>query len=252
MICRHSSTDAGAYNFLFSDIDLSAVLAASQLGLANNLRESINRARRVFIFLGELEIYSTDEYAQVEKKTLEIGEDFLFIRNLRKIGWIEDDLETYKTGYHQKKAKRALGKIFSKYSKSEALIEHNNVKGLTGAVSDFLSKIEPNPGQTGSFKVFVNYLGFSVAHGDESLSPGERGLYLPRGLGLVLLATVPFESNEQEISERIKQLRMENKVQFYWKNFLEIEIATLSAVYRANPDKFPWMPSWLKELRSMV
>lgn len=201
--------------------------------------------------MGEFEIYTLTEFEDVRKNMDILGEDFLFLRNLRKIGWIEDDLQNFKTPYHKKKATRSLEKIFMKYHVPFRQAHHNHVTQMSSAVEEFLLKFDLVKINEKYQKKFVNYLGFTVAKKSEQLELAERGLKLNANQCLILLSLIPFQSEDADLDFKIRALRENSKIFDFWSNLLEIEILTLTAVYRGNTEKFPWMPCWIDKLKEM-
>jgi hypothetical protein len=251
LVCRHSVKEDDSYNFLFSDLDLSVILNASQLSLAPEIRKILNQRRRLFIFIGEVEIYSSDELVAVEDLRSPIQAQASFLRNMRKIGWIEDGLENHSAAYHRKKALRALNKIFFQSKASFSGKSFNNIQDYNKPLFQFLSQFSEVRSEPLSFKIFVNYLGFVVSQGNFDLGPKERGLHLPGNLGLLLLAIVPFRSTDLRLQAAIERLRQSSQIFPLWKSLVEIEVFTLNAVYRGDPDQFSWMPPWIDELKKM-
>ncbi len=250
---RHSATRNESYNFFFSDFDLSFVVDNSDLEKVESLSKSYYRIKKVNKFLGELEIYTISEHDRFLLLEEKIKKQYWYLRDLRKIGWIEDGAPNYRTKYHVVKFYRSMKALLGKFEVFSRPKEFSNVNLVSKSVRNWLeSQFESNLlSQPLSFTIFSNYLGFFVSQ-DPDFSSEKRGIYLPHPYGILLLSLVPFTTEKEDIMMGVRTFRKNNKVNSLWRDLTEIEILVLTAVYRGNSEIFSWMPQWIKEIEADI
>lgn len=128
---RRSITQSRGYHILYSDVDLALIIPYN--GAPAKIQNCIKRyksIRRIFRFLGELEVYFIHEWEQ--KRELEQRHTSLInlVRDFRKKKWMENDLAQRTDRYHRGKYLRALSKI------------QNSLNDIEGTLIKILSPLQ--------------------------------------------------------------------------------------------------------------
>jgi hypothetical protein len=104
-VLRNSLTEPWNFNPLFSDIDLTLIVEErnqSDVYVEKKLQQHA-RLKRWFKILGEVEVYSPEEW-QIKNQLLEHhGELIAYSRSLRKINWMKGDFRNRQGPYHRAK-----------------------------------------------------------------------------------------------------------------------------------------------------
>jgi hypothetical protein len=111
-VLRNSLTEPWNFSPLFSDIDLALIVEEAN---QNNLyvEEKLTRHAKLkkwFKILGEVEVYSPEEWQIKTQLLMHHGDLIAYSRSLRKINWMKGDFRNRKGPYHRAKALRAIAK----------------------------------------------------------------------------------------------------------------------------------------------
>ncbi|MCB0349670.1 MAG: hypothetical protein KDD38_00715 [Bdellovibrionales bacterium] len=257
VLARHSSKERVGFNIFLSDLDLSLILGQRDISKCKDIIQFLSQLRRVVIFLGEVEIYSPEEYAKLESCLSLNGALYNSLRTIRKIRWIEADLEKSLSTYHKYKALRSISICFQKlgYTGYAALVA-GNLKNLTGVISALLKPYMESGGLAGnalsinelaidekllSSGVPVDY--FQCVLINESAAENPYGLCLRGDLALTLISLTPlvhFHSNELDKLVSLKRASNMPLAQA-WQSICEIEYLILSGVIRGSATEQEWM-----------
>jgi hypothetical protein len=247
---RHSAHTGLQFNPFFSDLDLTIVVpdlaGAPEI---KSLRELHERWRQALPFFSELEIFTTTELARFEANISEAPELFSIVRNIRKLLWLREDEQNATTEYHRYKAVRARNILamrngFGSNSPDDmqciVLIRKlaSNLKPvlkelLAGSEAFSLPEVEA---------VACDHLGWNV----------QNDLGLLHGDGWTLLAVLPAKGTTEAGEQGLAKLRGIPAVGRMYRIYLETEADQINAVFRAHPEKFPWMEDWSRELRARI
>ncbi len=253
LLCRHSVLDAGTYNVFYSDLDLTALLSQDQIQRAPEIASFIDRLRTFLPFLGELEIYTTEEHIELQKQIESHSKFYQPIRRIRKISWISDEAPSLPSTYHSAKRKRALKIIFKKLNVQGNIGEPLDLLPIQNflqnrLLSEFSSTIDSDL----EFCLDVPYLGMRLHCGDTSDVGLPRILELSPRAGLYLLATLPFDPEGTSVKSEINRLRLQPEIRQEWRAQVTIEVLTLAGVFRARPKIFPEFPETVRRLNSWL
>ncbi len=250
---RHSVRSSSDYNIFFSDLDLNVILSESELSKAAEICLFLLKLKRALPFLGEVEVYSSSEREEMKALLMRVGELHKFLRDVRKLTWVENDDRRFKTPYHRLKFERAVKKILSKMKIETDIRVHYNVGSCASMIEARLNELVlPRDVPDLRFQVFSRYLNFGVKQGEGDAHLAANVVSLASPLGLWLLALTPFEAETGELRSAIKTLRHHEFVRETWTSLLRLEAITMGGVYRADPDHFTWIPEWKSQLESWL
>lgn len=236
LVPRHSTTSSGSFHAFQSDLDLSAVFAyESEAPRREIVRRHRNWQRRL-PFLGELEVYTAQEYEEL--KALLSASSYPFLRRIRKLAWMEKARAASPSRYHWLKANRSIEAILraegiplsrpevyrKEFSRRvqrwvESLLKGTSPEDLVGDCS------VPEP-------LVSYYLDSELAWNQPA---GIRRLCLPRAHSLVLLSLTPsLDFASQELAAQVKGLRQFPPIREAWGANSRIECLVFPAVLRAQ------------------
>jgi|GEM_PF-1182308 len=112
LIPRHSIGEVGGFTLFLSDLDFTIVCLDDYTAL--NFKIILDRYIRystIFKLIGEVEIYTKDEWEIREEITRKRGQIIELIWNLRKWSWQKKILDHQSSRYHKLKATRSIQKI---------------------------------------------------------------------------------------------------------------------------------------------
>jgi hypothetical protein len=248
VVVRHSASTGEGFNIFGSDLDLT-VLTDRPLSSqrADLFLRAHGRLRWIAPFLGELEFFSKDEWALIQSLQSRHGELLRFFRDLKKIGWMERDLESRVDLYHRYKLKSSIRKLLVRLEGTAPELDeirdrHNRVflgKGferrlreLTGGVDARVILGEAIPR---SLAVRSQVLLEWVRSPCESLIPGGIGLEV--GSALTLLALLPSHwQDDPEVVCLLDILRQSDQLRPLHVAVLQYELLYA----QASPRMYPW------------
>lgn len=115
LLARNSVAEPGAFNIFLSDLDFTLIVdrepATEEL---RSILDGYARLARSLWFLGELEVYTREEWRILDQVKSEAGSAVDLIWNLRKLLWQKQALASAPSAYHRAKAKRSIRRTFEK------------------------------------------------------------------------------------------------------------------------------------------
>ncbi len=252
---RGSTKSSEGFNVFLSDLDLEILIPHEDENHITEIRQKINRLKKVFPALGEAEIYTVDEKKKYNE-LLEDGEEiYSFLRKVRKTVWMKRALDTALTDYHKMKANRSR-ELCYKALRGDLRYDAS----LSSLISKFLKSWFPTvivSGVDSYHGIFADdqYMGMRIflqspSENDETLSSHQVDLPLPENEGLVLLAISPNYFPDEKLSQAIRELRNIPSVRSVYRNLSELELLIAKAVRRASPQVIPL--EWIEQLKRSV
>jgi hypothetical protein len=248
LIARQSTASGRHFNVFTSDLDLAVVLPDGAIPAQFcAARDVVDGWRGRLPFLGELELHTSGEW--VRRRWLEEhGERWLLgLRDVRKIGWIEEALPRAATPYHRNKARRALRLVMQRLS-GNGILPWNcgNLWRLSGPVAGLIRSrlgegvVAATKGELadGPIAQHCPFLNIVVA---ESPIPS-AGLVLPRDCAATLLAVVPTYETRAPHTARWRRLRARiPALAACFAEVVEWESLQFAGYLRSVTSRLPWM-----------
>lgn len=245
LICRNSVLKASGYNVFRSDIDY-AVLFEAEPSAADMraLKARMERLRRFFPFVGEVEVYLREEW---RRKTQLMGPLHRLIQFLRKIAWQMQAVHEAGDFYHRHKAERALMRMIDmrplKYS--PALVQNCARQQVREFLRDY-----PLVNWSHQVSAYSHFLGWSF--GTSLISEKSPYLHLAGAECLLLAALTPGGHHSlPEETALIHKLRAIPKIRAAYNEACESEYLLCRSVRRMNSSTDAVMDEWLRELTLM-
>ena len=237
-LVRNSAAAGGGFHFLFSDIDYSLLLPATESQTVARLRRRYFLLRRFLPWLGELEVYSLAEWNRLADLQARHGAVYQRLRHFRKINWMRLAAAQAKNNWERMKYERSVEKSLQQLgadSPEEAL-----VKSLRGI-------LKKSPVYRERF--FCSYLGCWINGKAAELAPYPC-YALPPDLTLRLAATMPsvLSDAHHPLPSGAEVLRESGELRELWLALGEIEALVVRAVNRGIADVSPAMQDWEKGL----
>ncbi|MBL7714764.1 MAG: hypothetical protein JNL01_04800 [Bdellovibrionales bacterium] len=143
---RHSTSTGKDFHFLLSDVDLAlAISSQTSPEKVQSLVQTYRTLRRIFKMLGELEIYLPGEYEERMRIESLWAPWIQGIRDIRKIQWIRDGMQSRPSPYHQYKAHRVLARLGNAVQNLESTVPASRVWKLQARRSRFYARTVPSP-----------------------------------------------------------------------------------------------------------
>ena len=244
LVCRHSVLSVSGFNVFRSDIDYAVLFETEPSSLiVARVKARMDRLRRFFPFVGELEIYLREEW---ERKAQLTGPVMRLIHFLRKIAWQTQVVRTSQDPYHRRKAERALMRMVDmgplKYS---PVLVQNCARHQ---VREFLREY-PSVNWSHQVAAYSHFLGWTF--GTSLVSEMSPYLHLTSAECLMLAALTPGGDRTlpKEVS-LIHKLRAIPKIRSAYNEACEAEYLLCRSVSRMNTNADAGMQDWLRELSS--
>lgn len=107
---RRSSTQPSNFHLLYSDLDIGCLVPDSLVDKIPEISRRLTAVRSYIPTLGEAEIYTNSEYRMLLESLQIVGPLYDYLRDIRKIGWMETAVAKAPSDYHRRKAERAIRK----------------------------------------------------------------------------------------------------------------------------------------------
>lgn len=239
-------------NVFLSDIDLSAWLSENFAVNSARLRDTVLAARRLFPFVGELETYAPDEWEHLTRLRQTNGVIYDFLRDLRKIVWMEIAYGQARHEYPRYKTRRSIRLCLTRLTGTEVTLESIRAAGNVGAASPAVQlfveryfgaelalvkhvELAPDSAQT-----FSTYLGFKM-----------NSLDLPPAHALVLFAICPLvHPATGAIDALVRQARTQPRIRAAWAALAQMEWIYFQASNRTFAEERDWTPAWAAALEN--
>ena len=254
IIARHSAKDPASFNAFSSDLDLSIVIDGSIE--AERIKKDFKKIRKFLLFLGEIEIYTDEEYSALESLIKDFGYQYTSVRNLRKIYWMEQNYEAAKSDYHRFKALRAIGFCLKRLRSDKIPTSKGNYRNIAEeARSIAVTLLEPQVLCTQNLDgVYAEYFQATIYDGQAEETENDNLLIVDQTTAAVLLAVSPQLSfGKYSVSLAMENLRKSNARIFeLWSAFCSMEYLIVTAVERGSPIQLSWVDSYLSEIQKML
>jgi hypothetical protein len=241
------------FHALLSDLDIGYVVA--ELSDCDQLRERYYRIKRVFRFLGELEIYANEEFAELSSLTLDARKRYELLRDLRKINWIRGVFKTTERhAYHRFKDLRILRKLKLKHDLKSSFQPmkraceklHLEIESL--AWPDLAHLAHSEDANTAALAIFCPYL-FEVFDVDFNRQLDFDTLTSQRKVLALLSATPPLNRGNSNLDAAIASIRALNpKLAQLFLELNRIECLIARAFVRGAQHSEDWHQPWLERL----
>lgn len=225
------------FNVFLSDLDLALVFSGTDqdVKLATLRLENL---RRILRFLGELEIYSIQEWNLKLRTEREFSEQLNFVRNLRKIRWQENAQGSAKSSYHRYKARMSIRKCIEQLIPSLSGTQKIQVKasgnliGLSELINQRIHEIFPEvPGirfdwiKHRPIEPWYSYY-FDCRFGEDLKLD-------PSALVKLISVTPPGHDRVQVLEDWVEKLRMVNpEISLLYRSFCAYEWVICKSVSR--------------------
>jgi len=233
-------------NVFLSDIDLSAWIERDFETNSVRVRNIVLAARRIFPFVGELEMYRTGEWEELIRLRKTTAAIYDFLRDLRKIVWMEIGYAQSSTEYGRYKALRSIRLCLERLTGSKVPIDSIRSAGNVGAArtavmkliernfQDELSRIPSIETSRESAQSFCTYLGFKL-----------ETLELPPKHALILFGICPLVNcATRTLEEAVQSARKEPRIHATWSALAKMEWIYFQASNRTYADERDWTPAW--------
>lgn len=246
------------FNVFTSDLDLAIVFEReSDEERLQECLDKIASLRRTFPFLGELEVYSVQEWNLKIKAEAKHQQIVKFVRSLRKLGWQEDAFKKAKTTYHRQKALQSIQAILDEIVPSDQRVRAEatgNLARISKWVERRLDEILPSiPDISYSWAEkketdpwYSYYLQIMI-----SVRPLEGALVLSIPTAVRLTACLPPGHDPLPLIDPwAKALRHNSQIGEIYKTLCLHEYVTCQSVMRVEGNCSREMRHWLESLRS--
>lgn len=234
LIPRHSATTPGRFSLFRSDIDYSAVLSGdTSAATFSRVIKTYERWQKSWLFLGEMEMYTEDEYRIQGALEKSHGELLNWIKTLRK--WARVKNTKHLSIYHREKDDIAL-----------ASMKHDLTAGkpLETGIEEFLET------RFGVFFQPVTQASWTSAYLGWTL--GENGLALRSEPMAVLLSLLPdWEDAPAVWKPLIEQLRRKAVVASAYAAVAANEFIVCRSVARTGGSN-AGLERWMRSLRTDI
>jgi hypothetical protein len=255
VIARQSASTAVDFNAFASDLDVGVLLSEEvREETYSAMRLKLSNLNRRFKVLGEAEFYLESEWARRVFLESSNPEWLTAIRDLRKLTWMEQALETASTEYHKRKSLRSIRRIYSRLGRPELPpLSSGNQARVSLEIENLVRRQFSDQDLTkvndllpiGSIVAWTHFFATSVVSHD--LDPKYRDsnfIVLEKTMAASLLATIPSYgwTTDSEISNLTTRLRAnipalaeKFRVTVEWENL------QFTAFMRSVEKKQPWM-----------
>lgn len=246
LLCRHSVISVSGFNVFRSDVDYALIFEGEPSpDILDSAKQRFGLARRIFPFIGELEIYREDEWARKSQLNSPI---IRLIQFLRKLAWQTEIVKNAQDPYHRLKAERAVMRLIEmaplKYS---PVLVQNCARHQ---VREFLREF-PLLNWAQQLDCYSHFLGWHF--GTSLISDKFPHLHLSAAECLLFAAMIPGGHHAvKEGHSFIHKLRAIPKIQTAYGEACEAEYLLCRSVCRLNGKVDPVLENWLQELSGVV
>lgn len=170
LIPRHSIEEVGGFNVFFSDLDFTLVFKdLPSENLRSRVLQSYFKSAQRIKFLGELELYSEDEWELRKRLKSAFSDLFDSIWNLRKWHWQKNSLLESRSPYHLYKTQRSIQRVKTKLNIPFPSSFDDSSNDISDLVDPLLSRLLPfaiwnGPGTAQKLSGRSGYLGWQLSH----------------------------------------------------------------------------------------
>lgn len=230
-IIRHSASMRGEFNVFFSDIDFSVVVPAMDQKQIALMKRRYYLLKKLFPWLGELEIYTEAEKARFDALSVVWARDYQRVRHFRKINWMLLAKANSRKKLEHCKYDRAIRKSLRQF-------------GAASGEEAFRNLFSPSSSHGTEYgeTFFFPYLGCWV-NATEAVDP-YVSYTLDSSKTLQFLALLPSAGIPADLVNKLSAYRKEPAIDAHWRAFTEMEALVVRAVnrgakaYRADMDQW--------------
>lgn len=207
-----------------SDVDLTLIPNVKSHLEIPKIARLTRSLRKFFLFLGEFEIYTPQDFQRKTELELQISFIFETIRNTRKLRWLINEIPNCPSDFHKYKNTRAIRNTCRKLR----LKTHKPENALSEAYRQLADKLYPeNMYQLGQKiarqqSYIHHYLGTTLA-----LSSLNDGVMVSHEVCAKLLIALPIQfTGNHELDRLLLSYREEFKLKSLVRTLAEIELIT--------------------------
>ncbi|MDO9183589.1 MAG: SPASM domain-containing protein, partial [Bacteriovorax sp.] len=227
------------FNFLFSDLDIGIIAPIEKVG---KIKNKFYRFKKIFFFVGELEIYTSEEMASLNKIFKSTGDLYFKIREFRQYNWLRDRM-TKITGnkrgyYHRVKDWRKLGLIKRNLGLKDPnyffVQLYNTLRSQIESEFVYRCKYELK-----NTKVYCNYI-------SRELKINETNMH---EMVFILSVLPTFSRHDESVNSITQDVRFRNPdIETAFVQLNQIEMIIANAFIRGSSSTETWHEDWLKQL----
>ncbi len=240
LACRHSLATGRGFNVFRSDIDYALVCFAEPPRQAVfELIADYRRLQKYFPFVGELEIYTDDEWNEKLQLEQDFPEILDLIRILRKSSWQRAILRGSPSPFHRRKTKRALRRMRDGPRRMRRYLQN-----LGASFPEKRGGVAV-PG----LSAFSHFLGWSFG---TAISKNTALAISLSATDCVLLAAIlpGGEDGLPDFRARIFQLRRAPQVKAPFLAVCRAEYLLCRSVKRSRAELDPKLEAWMRDLET--
>jgi hypothetical protein len=258
VIPRHSALSRRSFNTFLSDLDISIVVPDNLEQKLTQYAKSHSFLRRFFLFLGEVELYTQTEFEQLNILLAKHGDIYFFLRDVRKIRWMELAITPHSTLYQKYKMQRAIQLSIHRLGLKMAANSENNLNQARLQLSTQIKKVLPISLENETLTPIAGPGAYSAyfqchIHSDTTFDNIPNQFCCDIKLAYGLLALSPqYEFGSEPINDAIRAIRLsDSKTHSNWIALAKIEHLILRAVMRSFNEPPRWATAWLPLLEKV-
>ncbi len=249
------------YNPFYSDWDIGLSVDDSTLSsgefaeLCSLVTTRLARLRKAIPAIGEIEIYTNIEKAELDEFFLRHEFFYIEMRSLRKIKWIEDSgmLESA-SSYHKRKAHRSIGVCYQRLNSRPQTTDpttnwHAALRSVLQRKFRNLTLAEDDADQDGGRDRVWDGRDKTYYHAYLDRPVVGRLVPWPH-LVQLFAACPPLVVPDAELAEYVSQARSENETRQLCFDFSRAESLILTGVLRAATKENPGLQQWHQSLKT--
>jgi hypothetical protein len=249
LFIRGSLRTSSGFNLFFSDLDIG-IQSEDRF---EEIAAWFASARKWIPSLGEVEIYTSTELVLLRQVLARRGDEHRFIRNIRKIGWKEQELQTAQTDYHRNKCLRSMrkcsrelgvpfGESAARSLQLESALNHFFYSRSYVYPVDFDRQVA----RIQRYRLFCPYLGQEIG------STEDAKMRLSPTVGMLLLAvTPPAQRRRPKFDEFIDKIRSASlKINACYRDLEIIERLEFQGSRRGLPA--PKLEAWMNDYMTWI
>lgn len=247
------STVASSYHIFMSDLDITVVL--KNLQALPQVQSSLKKLKKLIPFLGEAEIYTSQEKQTLDRLFVARGELYQRLRDFRKVAWMEVVEAKAPTKFHRRKAQRAVQNILKKYQAQPRVAQNQfALRSMLEATLTTMGSIEISSHSIEALrglKFYSDYYGAWIGVGP-AVEFGPAIPLVPE-LAILALAVAPgYWDHREEIQRHLDEVRKSQIVRQIWYELSSLEYLIFESAMRNFEPQEPWVEEWRKALQESV
>ncbi|MGZ3722401.1 MAG: hypothetical protein ACXVA9_05695 [Bdellovibrionales bacterium] len=251
LVPRHSLVKGSRFNVFRSDIDYAAVFTSEPKAESTRaVLKAYSSLQRFLPFVGELEFYTTKEWARKLELEREDPELLDLFHVLRKAAWQLDAVERATSKYHTSKAHASLMRMadYSQRKFDFEIVRAALVKRLGEFLQTLLveGKLQKDLPARGDFLAFSGFLQWN--YGTVPAMAGELSARLSAPCCVLLAAILPDGTRGMSHSS-VYELRKRPDIRRLFLVLCESELLLCQSVRRGKTERDDALEAWMQNLR---